>query len=237
MVKAMTREQYLQDLFATYSLVSVLSDKNDCKTMRLRHNQIQKDIVVHSLPKRVAAYEELRKIRCENLPEIYDATELSDGQIVLEEYIDGITVANVMESGKYHPSGARKILKAVCNALTVLHERNIVHRDIKPENIMIDKHGRVVLIDFNISRRTSSANHDTVIMGTLGYASPEQFGVTQSDARTDIYSAGILLNVMITGKHPSEKLARGRTGKIVRKCTGVNPNERYQSAEKLANAL
>ena len=87
------------------------------------------------------------------------------------------------------------------------------------------------------ARKISSAGKDTVVMGTVGYASPEQLGVAQSDARTDIYAVGVLLNVMITGKHPSEKLAKGKAGRIVRKCTSVNPDERYQTAEKLANAL
>ncbi len=233
----MTREQYLTELFDAYSLVSVLSDKNKCKVLRLRNKSLQKDIVLRSFPKVITAYEELYNIKCDNLPIIYDTISLDDGQIVLEEFIEGITVAEVMESGKYHYFGARKILKSVCNALTVLHQRNLVHRDIKPENVMIDKSGKVVLIDFNASRKISTASKDTVVMGTVGYASPEQLGVSQSDARTDIYAAGVLFNVMITGKHPSEKLAKGKVGRIVRKCTSVNPDERYQSAEKLANAL
>ena len=102
---------------------------------------------------------------------------------------------------------------------------------------MIDKNGRVVLIDFNASRKVSEACKDTVIMGTVGYASPEQLGVTQSDARTDIYAAGILLNVMLTGRHPTQGYAKGRAGSIVRKCTALNPEDRYQSAEKLLAAL
>ena len=93
------------------------------------------------------------------------------------------------------------------------------------------------MIDFNAARKISDASKDTVIMGTVGYASPEQLGVSQSDARTDIYAVGVLLNVMITGKHPSEKLAKGKAGRIVRKCTSVNPDERYQSAKKLASML
>lgn len=236
-VKAMTRKQYLTEIFKAYSLVSVLSDKNECKVLKLKNKEHNKYIVARSFPKSISTYEELYSINCANLPLIYDVITLDDGQIVLEEFIEGVTIAEVMESGKYHYMGTRKVLWSVCNALTVLHERGIVHRDVKPENVMITKDGRVVLIDFNAARKISSASKDTVVMGTVGYASPEQLGVAQSDARTDIYALGVLLNVMITGKHPSEKMAKGKAGRIVRKCTSVNPDERYQSAEKLANVL
>ncbi len=233
----MTREQYITKLLDSYSLVSVLSNKNGCRVLRLRNHTQQKDLVLRSFSEPIAAYEELYAIQCENLPVVYDCVLLKDGQIVLEEYIDGITVAQVMESGKYTYSGAKTVIKAVCRALTVLHERGLVHRDVKPENIIIDKNGRVVLLDFNAARKIRVASKDTVVMGTVGYASPEQLGVSQSDARTDIYAAGVLLNVMITGKHPSEQLARGKAGHIVRKCTNVNPDDRYQTTEKLATAL
>lgn len=233
----MTREQYLTDIFKAYSLVSVLSDKNECKVLKLKNKELNKYIVARSFPKSISAYEELYSINCANLPLIYDIIHLDDGQIVLEEFIDGVTIAEVMEGGKYRYTGTRKVLRSICNALTVLHERGIVHRDIKPENVMIAKDGRVILIDLNAARQISNASKDTVIMGTVGYASPEQLGVTQSDARTDIYALGVLLNVMITGKHPSEKLAKGKAGRIVRKCTSVNPDERYQTAEKLAHVL
>ena len=233
----MNREQYLTELFDVYSLVSALSDKNECRVLRVRNKSTGQDMVVRSFPTAVSVYEELYKISVQNLPLIYDVINCDDGQIVLEEFIEGITIAEVMESGKYHYLGTRKVIRAVCHALKVLHERNLVHRDIKPENVVIGKDGRVVLIDFNAARKISSAGRDTVIMGTVGYASPEQLGVAQSDARTDIYAVGVLLNVMITGKHPIEKIAKGKAGRIVRKCTSVNPDERYQSAEKLASLL
>ncbi|MBR7133670.1 MAG: serine/threonine protein kinase [Clostridia bacterium] len=236
-VKAMTREQYLTKIFKAYSLVSVLSDKNESKVLKLKNKAHNSYIVVRSFPKAINAYENLYSINCANLPLIYDVINSDDGQIVLEEFIEGVTVAEVMESGKYRYMGTRKVLRSICNALTVLHERGFVHRDIKPENIIIAKDGRVVLVDLNAARKISAAGKDTVVMGTVGYASPEQLGVAQSDARTDIYALGVLLNVMITGKHPSQKLAKGKAGRIVRKCTSVNPDERYQSAEKFANAL
>lgn len=236
-VKAMTREQYLTVLFDAFTLVSVLSNKNECSVLRVRNKSTEQDMVVRSFPTAVSAYEELYKINAQNLPLIYDVINCEDGQIVLEEFVEGVTISEVMESGNYHYLGTRTVIRAVCHALNVLHERNLVHRDIKPENVVIGKDGRVVLIDFNAARKISSASKDTVIMGTVGYASPEQLGVAQSDARTDIYAVGVLLNVMITGKHPSEKLAKGKAGRIVRKCTNVNPDERYQTAEKLTHAL
>jgi serine/threonine protein kinase len=233
----MTRTEYINHLLLTYRIVHATNEKADGCILHLRHKENENDLILRSHAVAVTAYEVLCDYRCNSLPLVYDVIALEDGQIVLEEYIDGITVAEVMESGSYRYSGARKVIRSVCHALNILHERNLVHRDIKPENVMIAKNGRVVLIDLNAARQISNASKDTVIMGTVGYASPEQLGVAQSDARTDIYALGVLLNVMITGKHPSEKLAKGKAGRIIRKCTSVNPDERYQSAEKLANTL
>lgn len=233
----MTTEQFTKTVFSQYAIVKVLADKNGCKTLRLRHKTLSKDVVMHIFPKVYEAYEVLCKIRCKSLPEIYDAVKLDDGQIVFEEYIDGITVAEVMETGKYRYGGAKNVICSVCEALTVLHKNGFVHRDVKPENVVIDNGGRVVLIDFNASRKVSLASKDTVVMGTVGYASPEQLGVAQSDSRTDIYAVGVLLNVMLTGCHPSTRLAKGRAGRIVENCTNINPGRRFQSAEKLAAEL
>lgn len=233
----MKREEYIEKILNIYSIVSILSQKNGCEVLRIRNKNNGKDLVLRSLPKSLDAYAKMQKIRFINLPEIYDVLELDDGQIVLEEYIDGITAAQVMEIGEYRNRGVKKVLFGVCDALTVLHDRGIIHRDVKPENVMIESSGRVVLIDFNAARIKSDANKDTVILGTVGYAPPEQLGLSQTDARTDIYAAGVLYNVMLTGQHPSIAIAPGKAGRIVRKCTAVNPNERYQSAAELWSAL
>lgn len=233
----MKQSEYIEHILQIYSLVAVLSRKNGCEVLHLRNKKSEKDIVLRSFPHSVAAYEKLQNIRHANLPEIYDVLEMENGQIVLEEYIDGITVAQVMEIDKYRSSGARRVLLGLCDALAALHDRGIIHRDVKPENVIIERSGRIVLIDFNASRIESGASKDTVIMGTVGYASPEQLGLAQTDARTDIYAAGVLYNVMLTGQHPSVNIASGKAGRIVRKCTAVNPNERYQSAIELWTAL
>ena len=233
----MTTQDFLNDILQTYAVVSVLSEKNGGKVLRLRHKSLKKDLVLRQYPSPIAAYDRLRDLRCDNLAEIYDVIFCDDGQIVLEEFIDGLTVSQIMETGRYHPNGAKKVLRGVCNALTVLHSRGIIHRDVKPENVMVTADGRIVLIDLNAARQVSNASRDTMILGTVGYASPEQLGVCQSDARTDIYAAGVLLNVMLTGKHPSVQLATGRMGRIVKNCTAINPNHRYSSAQKLSETL
>lgn len=233
----MTREEYLKDFFKTYGIVTVLSRKNGCQVLRLRHKELNRDLVLHDLPTRLEIYEYLCGIRHENLPEIYDVIDLEDGQIVLEEYIPAITLDHAMEGGRFRYKDAKRILRPLLSALGHLHEKGFVHRDVKPENVLLGKDGRVVLIDFNTARKLSTASRDTVVMGTVGYASPEQMGLSQSDGRTDLYAVGVLLNVLLTGRHPSETLAEGKAGRIVKKCTAVNPKGRFQTAEKLSRAL
>ena len=233
----MNRQEFLNHLLQTYQLVTVLADKNDCRVLRLRHKTLQKDIAVRLYAQSVEAYDLLIGVKADCLPEIYDVIALSDGQAVLEEFIRGATVGDLLLSEQFRYRGAARILRQVCFALSILHQKNLVHRDVKPENVMLTPTGRVVLLDLNAARQLSQNTQDTVIMGTVGYAPPEQFGISQSDARADIYAVGVMLNVMLTGRHPSEQLADGCARHIVRKCTRVNPNDRYQTAERLARAL
>ena len=78
---------------------------------------------------------------------------------------------------------------------------------------------------------------DTQVLGTTGFAAPEQYGLSQSDARTDIYSLGVLMNVMLTGQHPSKRLAEGRMGRIIEHCPRVNPAKRYRDVLRLMEEL
>lgn len=233
----MTRQEYLDELMTPYQLIGVPTNKEDHTIYRVRHRKLGRDMIVRSYACPMPIYEALTAVRTPYLPEVYDTVALDDGTIVLEEFIDGITVAELAAAERYREVEAFKVVKTVCRALSILHGMNIVHRDIKPANIMVDAAGRIVLIDLDTARRVSSKSQDTVVMGTVGYASPEQMGLTQTDARTDIYAVGVLLNVLLTGKHPSERLAEGRAGRIVRRCTQINPNLRYQSAKKLAAVL
>ena len=236
----MTTDEYIHYVLQTYHPLKLLSQKNGCRVMRLRHKTLGRDMILRSYPSPVPAYRILLDIKTEHLPTVYDTIELEDGEVVLEEFIDGMTVGEMMEADRFTTEQVKHIVHSLCMGLDILHSYNIVHRDVKPENVIIGDDGRVVLIDLNASRKInteSTTKKDTVIMGTVGYASPEQLGLMQSDKRTDIYAVGVMLNVMLTGKHPTEHLASGRYGAIVRRCTHINPDNRYQSAAKLAAAL
>lgn len=182
-------------------------------------------------------YRKLLGISCPNLPQIMETAERDGMVAVLEEYIQGDSLAYLLEGALFSHAEARKITMQLCNALWVLHQLGAVHRDIKPENVMI-RGSEAILIDFDASRIfKSDTNQDTQILGTTGYAAPEQYGIAQTDERADIYSLGVLLNIMLTGKHPSKELASGRLGRIVQKCTMVNPEKRYKSVLYLMEAL
>jgi len=96
----------------------------------------------------------------------------------------------------------------------------------------------VVLMDFDTAREYKpEADRDTRVIGTAGYAAPEQFGVTQTDARADIYAIGIMMNVMLTGHHPTKQMATGRLAPLIEKCTQLDPERRYATVWELKEKL
>ena len=198
------------------------------------HKLTKQYIIKKTFSGSAEVYEMLIHISHKNLPKVYDIQYGNGYVTIYEEYIDGITVADVIKDGLYNENGVKMIILSLCNVLEVLHNMNIIHRDIKPENIVIDKSGTVKLIDFDSSRIYKPfSGGDTKMLGTPGYAAPEQFGIKQSDFRTDIYALGILINVMLTGTHPADFLYRGKYKKIIEKCTMTNPEHRFQSIKQL----
>ncbi len=126
----------------------------------------------------------------------------------------------------------------LCNILEKLHSLNppLIHRDIKPSNIMITSYDRVVLLDFNAAKYCSSdadRTSDTVLLGTQGYAAPEQYGFKESSPQTDIYSLGIVLReataALAINTHNYDA--------IINKCTQMDPRKRYRSVKELKMAL
>ena len=221
-----------------YYFIRVMKSSEKGVVSQLRHKTLGKDIVKIEYKGNIEVYKVLQNISHENLPHIYNLLEKNGNCIVLEEFVDGITVAEILQSGLYNEMGVAKVVLSVCDALSVLHSFGIIHRDIKPENIMISNKGRVVLLDFDAARIYKTyQSQDTVFIGTAGFAAPEQFGISQTDERSDIFAVGILMNVMLTGEHPSKKLYVGKMRKIIEKCIQVDPNKRYCSATELKTAI
>jgi serine/threonine protein kinase len=221
-----------------YRLVRVLkkSDKSDIQL--LRHRTLDREIVKRVYAGCGDAYRVLQGIAHPNIPLVYEVASDGTSVTVLEEYISGITVSGELQEKIYSEDGTRKIAGSLCDALSALHTLGIIHRDVKPENVMIDSDGVVKLIDYDTAKLYKAyQSNDTNVIGTTGFAAPEQFGITQSDERTDIFSLGILMNVMLTGEHPSKKLYKGKLSKIIEKCTQIDPNKRYLNAVSLKREL
>lgn len=234
----MTRKEYITKLFEHYDPVRALSHRGEDEVLLLRHKTLQRELVLRSYGEPIVAYERLKTVRHPNLPEVLECRRCADGQVVLEEYIDGVLLSDLLERSTLSYRHARRLLYGIGAALSALHGMAVVHRDVKPENVMVAADGRAMLLDLNASRlHVPEKRTDTAVLGTIGYAPPEQFGISQSDATADVYAIGVLLNVLLTGCHPSEKLARGRAGKLVLKCTQIAPKHRFSSVEKLLKAL
>ncbi len=142
-----------------------------------------------------------------NIVSIYDVGEENGLYYIVMEYIEGTTLKEYIKAkGKISSLESAEIASQICAALTVAHEKNIIHRDIKPHNIMVTSNNLVKVTDFGIARASNNATMQVgdSILGSVHYISPEQARGGYVDGRTDIYSLGIVLYEMLTGKVPFE---------------------------------
>ena len=227
-------QQALREQFAEIRLLKESSRGN---VRLIRHKATGQKFILRHYQGNVDVYQKLLQVTCKNLPTIFEVACQGDEILLLEEYIEGDTLGYLLQDALFTPEETRKIARQLCQALWALHSMNAVHRDVKPENVIL-RGADTVLIDFDAARlHKPEHDNDTQVLGTTGFAAPEQYGLSQTDIRTDIYSLGVLINVMLTGKHPSKQLAEGRLGRIVERCTRVNPQRRYQSVLRLMQAL
>lgn len=192
-----------------------------------------------------------------NIVNIYDVGSENGLYYIVMEYVEGITLKTYIEKkGQLSFKESASIAIQVARGIEAAHNKNIIHRDIKPQNIIISTDGKVKVTDFGIAKATSSNTISSDVMGSVHYASPEQARNCFVDGRSDIYSLGIVMFEMVTGRvpfdgdttvavalqHLQEEIARPSIyapdlpisfEKIILKCTQKTPDRRYQTIEEL----
>lgn len=192
-----------------------------------------------------------------NIVNIYDVGSENGLYYIVMEYVEGITLKTYIEKkGQLSFKESASIAIQVARGIEAAHNKNIIHRDIKPQNIIISTDGKVKVTDFGIAKATSSNTISSDVMGSVHYASPEQARNGFVDGRSDIYSLGIVMFEMVTGRvpfdgdttvavalqHLQEEIARPSIyapdlpisfEKIILKCTQKTPDCRYQTIEEL----
>jgi eukaryotic-like serine/threonine-protein kinase len=181
------------------------TDLRDDRVVALKvpHPDMEADPILFDRFKREAAIGE--RLDHPNVMRVFPDKERSRVYMVME-WCDGRLLRRILDEGRIPQERAIRIAKEVLKALEYIHSNGVVHRDLKPENIMVDENDHIKLIDFGIagdtaSRRLTYANF-TATLGTPDYISPEQVKGKRGDGRTDIYSMGVILYEMLTGKLP-----------------------------------
>ena len=218
-------------------LVKTLHETERSKVSLLRHRKTGTRYILRCFSGSAEVYQALLPLKSNYLPQILEVAECDGQVLVLEEYIQGDNLAELLQCGTLSVRQTRRIGKQLCQALWVLHSLGAVHRDVKPENVILTGND-AVLIDFDAARINKPEHvEDTQILGTIGYAAPEQYGLGQTDARADIFAMGVLLNILLTGHHPTKQLAKGRMGRIVQRCIMTNQDKRFPTIQALMEAL
>ena len=183
----------------------------------------------------------LKAARVPGTPEIFCICEANGTLTVIEEYIEGQTLEGFADAMRLRepsgltPSAAAAIIIKIAQVVKRLHALNppVIHRDIKPSNVILTEDGRAFLIDFNAAKFVSgSKSEDTVLLGTHGYAAPEQYGFGESGEKTDIYALGVLLRELLAGPDAKDASLCGDYAPIVEKATRLDPSGRYDSADE-----
>ena len=203
-----------------------------------------------------------RKITHKNICRVYDLNRLGDASAISMEFIEGESLRGLLKRERTLPveSGLR-LIRQVLAGIGEAHAQNVVHRDLKPENILIGADGVVKVMDFGVARSVDpGATHTATLSGTPAYMSPEQAQARASDARTDIYSLGLIMYELFTGRMaftgdnavsvalkqineaPATPRAVAQTipetvEAIILKCIEKDPQQRFQSARELDAAI
>ena len=213
-------DQYIGKLLDNrYEIMEQIGMGGMARVFRALDHRLNRQVAVKILREDLAEDAELRRrfheesqavamLSHPNIVAVYDVSRSSDVEYIVMELIDGITLKQYMQKkgNKLNWREALHFITQIVKALGHAHSRGIIHRDIKPHNIMVLRDGSVKVADFGIAR-VASGGHSTLTQEALGsvhYISPEQARGSHIDARSDLYSAGVVLYEMITGRLPFE---------------------------------
>jgi predicted Ser/Thr protein kinase len=182
-----------------------------------------------------------------NIVTVHDFGRAGDLCFFVMEFIDGVNLRQLRQTGALDPKTALALVPQICEALQYAHDEGVVHRDIKPENILVDKRGRVKIADFGLAKllgahaeHTLTGSHQA--MGTFHYMAPEQLaGAAAVDHRADIYSLGVVFYELLTGNLPVGRFAPPskkvhidvRLDEVVLRALEAEPERRYQQASEV----
>ncbi len=266
-----------------YEIVAPLGAGGMGEVWRARDSRLGREVAIKILPASLSKDpDRLRRFEQEaraagilnhpNITAVYDIGMQEGAPYVVEELLEGETLRAALSGGKLSPRKAIDCGLQIAHGLSAAHEKGIVHRDLKPENLFVTKSGRVKILDFGLAKLMHSdsgigpqsklptetvGTEPGVVMGTLGYMSPEQVRGTAVDARSDIFSFGAILYEMVSGKRAFKKDTAADTmaailnedppelsvtnqsispalDRVVRHCLEKSPEQRFHSAHDLA---
>lgn len=256
----------LEDL-CTLSYYKKVADIDPSKNVSLvQHAQnhrfyVRKTLEIYN----AEIYRWLRQSDCIYFPRVYECVEMENEMsvpclTVIEEYIPGETYEDIFrEQGPLSEEETVELGIELCRALSTIHALNppVIHRDVKPSNMIRQRDGHLCLIDFNAAKTYNSQKQtDTVVIGTDGFAAPEQYGYRQCGIQTDIYGIGASMNYLLTGRTAREQLYTGAPisaweqtpfptrqrgqnllSHIIEKATAFEPSDRYQNVQEMTEEL
>ncbi len=186
----------------------------------------------------IDVYKHLIQNPIPGVPRIIEYFDDGHSLTLIEEYISGTSLKDIISSGSLTKEQLIHYITKLCVIVASLHSQEppIIHRDIKPSNIIITNNDDVVLLDFNAAKhKFSDSNNetDTILLGTQGYAAPEQYGFQESSPQSDIFSIGVLLKTAVASISDYDC----SFDRVIEKCTQMDPLKRYHSANTLKMAV